>query len=97
MAASSVFQRSSWKLDQLTPTTWANAPAAARPRDRAVNVFRNFILSPSSGGQSLAWGLGMKGPAWAIALLHRPFDVLSAINELIVSVFFCTGIRANPT
>jgi hypothetical protein len=30
MAASSVFQRSSWKFDQITPTTvWANAPSAA--------------------------------------------------------------------
>ncbi len=36
MAASSVFQRSSWKLDQLTPTTvCAMAPAAARPRASA--------------------------------------------------------------
>ena len=57
IAASSVFQRSSWKLDQLTPTTvCAEAPMAVRPRARAVRVRR---LSFMGGLQAVGlWIVG---------------------------------------
>jgi hypothetical protein len=49
MAASSVFQRSSWKLDQLTPTTvWASALTAVRPKAMAAKVCLSCIgVSPA--------------------------------------------------
>jgi hypothetical protein len=48
IAASSVFQRSSWKLDQLTPTTvCASAPTAVRPKAMAARVcFSCIDVSP---------------------------------------------------
>src|SRR6187402_2175117 len=48
MAFSSVFQRSSWKLDQLTPTTCAiaveQAPATRAAANKTLNCF--CMLSP---------------------------------------------------
>jgi hypothetical protein len=50
IAFSSVFQRSSWKLDQLTPTAWAmaNEPAAASAAP-AISLRVAFIRVVSFG------------------------------------------------
>ena len=59
IAASSVFQRSSWKFDQLTPTTvCASAPKALMPSANAVRVRISVICVLSSVGCDSAQMLG---------------------------------------
>src|SRR6476661_4929079 len=67
MAASSVFQRSSWKFDQLTPTTgpfpWASAPDADRA-SAAIPMNACFL-------DNMAFLLGRRFPcARPIVLWH---------------------------
>src|ERR1700689_2641397 len=57
IAASSVFQRSSWKFAQETPTTFPAALALAQNRNDtaapATKAAANFIISPPLDGPSI--------------------------------------------
>src|SRR6185437_4377781 len=64
IAASSVFQRSSWKLDQETPmilsfacATPASDTDSATPASKAAaNIFMISSLRPLQGAMTMAWG-----------------------------------------